>query len=238
MESRGRSDQAQASVEYLILLSGIAVLVLLALKVFGLSLAARIGAGALELAGGRTAEGATPTAAANEWIKALLGWGALPALVGMGWQGVRTWKKNLMRRRIEEFYDLVVRQSLAEGWTTGWGGNMGVTVDKVFPGYSQGRRGKCYEWAIRIAARLEEAGLIGGTSPWDVKILQRNVGSVTEHSAVLVEDGRGAEFVLDPWQTGTAKIYSVHDFLKGTKGVQYDYQPGKTQELAKKMEIL
>lgn len=103
-------------------------------------------------------------------------------------------------------------------WNNGRLGNIIVNVNK------EPNKGLCYHWQQLVFSGIQPALAKSG---WKATGIAINEGSFFEHHAVVVydpekisiqdllKDSRKTEsYVLDPWSSGEARIYTVGNWLK------------------------
>jgi len=128
-------------------------------------------------------------------------------------------------------YELAVREAHEDVefvWHSGWHGNLRVKLDVT------GRhRGLCWEWALLTFSHVQETAVKNGFS---IGTVSKYVDSFAEHHAIMVFDQsiispdqamivnatgvpdalrEGPVWVLDPWKSGQADIFDLHDWLQG-----------------------
>ncbi|HED16083.1 MAG TPA: hypothetical protein ENI64_04600 [Gammaproteobacteria bacterium] len=124
-------------------------------------------------------------------------------------------------REIAQSYRMTVRQayeSTNKTWVSGWAGNMAVNFQ------DNNTYGLCYHWKkIVYAGVVETVERVG----WRMTGITVNEATTHEHHAVLVYDPalfrhkdlpspakQHLAYVLDPWRTGKAEIYTLDKWLE------------------------
>jgi hypothetical protein len=107
-----------------------------------------------------------------------------------------------------------------ETWHHDWTGNI---LPNTLGALGSGDRGLCYEWQAEVWKGIQPALAATG---WRGVGIAANVGHWTEHHVVVVYDPRRTAregllrpptpiaWVLDPWHTGEADVYTLRDWLR------------------------
>lgn len=138
-------------------------------------------------------------------------------------------------RAIQQAYAETIRQARADhtsSWHSGPLGNLWVNY------WGEPNYGLCYQWQRLVYEgvhqRVEQLG-------WQASGIHINKGTDHEHHAVVVFDpgrtpreqllerpGSAGAYVLDPWRSGQADIYSLSDWLQLPRVVEV---PAQLKEL-------
>ncbi|MBL8765142.1 MAG: hypothetical protein JNM07_12825 [Phycisphaerae bacterium] len=138
-------------------------------------------------------------------------------------------------RAIHDAFVRTVARTYADpdrSWSSGWAGNVWVN----FAGGTN--RGLCYEWRDAVYDGVKDAVAARG---WDLTGIAINVGTGSEHHAVLVFDPRvvGRErllaqpaprhgYVLDAWLRGGPDIWRLDDWVNIPLGI---VRPAELEDL-------
>ena len=122
---------------------------------------------------------------------------------------------------IMQAYQKTVRQAHADDqyqWNNGRLGNILVNLD------ADSHRGLCFHWQKMVYIGIQAALVKSG---WKATGIAINEGSFFEHHAVLVYDpaktrlnnilvnsNKSNSYVLDPWSSGEARVYSLDNWLQ------------------------
>jgi len=122
---------------------------------------------------------------------------------------------------ILQAYQETVRLANADedySWNHGRLGNILVNLD------TESRRGLCFHWQKKVYIGIQPALV---TSGWQATGIAINEGNFFEHHAVLVYDpakthldniletsNKSIIYVLDPWSSGEARVYSLDSWLQ------------------------